>query len=242
MFCLLNLPHEVLQVVFLHINQHQVLALAPLHSRFYCLAKPKLYQNIHVYEAWPLKGEEEKGGNLRFKFHKGINNIIANQYTIVSRHNYEKYLSQMSSDKKIDHIILKDFHQSLSVRILKHFRSIQRFEMISAFHNRYEDFSELHDGSIEFMLFGEDEEILPYVLIITTEFIPAPYYLDAWSISACIQTSLNVIVYCNTNRNYNYLDLFTLITSLTIVVMDNYKFDGRQNLRLRKLHIHQVEP
>lgn len=60
MVCLADLPHEALQKVFLHINQHQTLALAALHSKFYFVAIPKLYQNIYVYEEWTLKKEEQE--------------------------------------------------------------------------------------------------------------------------------------------------------------------------------------
>lgn len=77
MISLTSLPCELLEEVFHQLNQHYTLALAPLHSKLYYIAKPKLYRNIYVYTPWPIieYGVESNEQGETFHISKNLNNF-----------------------------------------------------------------------------------------------------------------------------------------------------------------------
>ncbi|CAD1809622.1 hypothetical protein FOB58_003063 [Candida parapsilosis] len=68
-------PCKTLDVIFQKINQHQVLALAPLHSKLQYVTKRKLYKNIYVYrvgEVCSISCEANAGQKRNFRYPRNI--------------------------------------------------------------------------------------------------------------------------------------------------------------------------
>lgn len=132
MTTLISLPNCVLEEIFRQINQHQALALAPLHSDLYKIAKTKLYHNIFIYRSSQL-GNVLVGptGELvpEFRFHKTINNLKSNSYTIISTNTLEKYMARMEKDQLICHFEILDCNFMLLECIVRHFRFIKTLEI-----------------------------------------------------------------------------------------------------------------
>lgn len=262
MVCLADLPHEALQKVFLHINQHQTLALAALHSKFYFVAIPKLYQNIYVYEEWTLKKEEQEEeedhetgedvdeekmeeekteeDSISFKFHKNLNTPKTNRYTIVSRNVLERYLDQMSKDEVVCHIIIYQYNDSLLKRIVNHFKTIRVFEVILSF-KVYKSRYGYEEGMREFML----DDLKTINPTCNTEFVPSPfYYRNPCPIPLGIKTTLSFDFYPHEDRLSNVLKEYPFLTCLTLVtiwlhgspIVDDPSF--YKLLKLQKLHFH----
>ena len=133
MTTLISLPNCVLEEIFRQINQHQALALAPLHSDLYKIAKTKLYHNIFIYRSSQL-GNVLVGptGELvpEFRFHKTINNLKSNSYTIISTNTLEKYMARMEKDQLICHFEILDCNFMLLECIVRHFRFIKTLEIL----------------------------------------------------------------------------------------------------------------
>lgn len=132
MTTLISLPGCVLEEIFRQINQHQTLALAPLHSDLYKIAKSKLYHNIFIYRSSQL-GDVLVGptGELvpEFRFHKTINNLKSNSYTIISTNTLERYMARMEKDQIICHFEILDCNFMLLECIVRHFKSIKTLEI-----------------------------------------------------------------------------------------------------------------
>ncbi|KAG5419953.1 hypothetical protein I9W82_001833 [Candida metapsilosis] len=264
MVCLADLPHEVLQKVFLHINQHQTLALAGLHSKLYFVAIPKLYQNIYVYEEWSSKKEEqeeeedhEKGevvdeektgeekteeDNFSFKFHKNLNTPKTNLYTIISRNVLERYLDQMSKDEVVCHIIIYQYNDSLSKRIVNHFKTIRVFEVISSF-KVYKSGHGYEEGMREFML----DDLKTINPTCNTEFVPSPFaYRDPCPIPSGIKSTLSFDFFSQEDRFSDVLKEYPFLTCLTFFTIWLLGFPIAGDpcfyklLKLRKLHFHSM--
>ncbi|CCG24023.1 hypothetical protein CORT_0E04360 [Candida orthopsilosis Co 90-125] len=134
MVSLAGLPDHALQLVFNNINQHQAIALAPLHSKLYFTAKRKLYYYIYVYD---IKGDERLAGEIGrssvtcalpdFRFPCYLNNRTTNKCTIVSVKTVSKYLKQMDPNQPLSHLVFQHTHVSLFDKIIKHFKSIKYF-------------------------------------------------------------------------------------------------------------------
>lgn len=130
-----SLPFAISQDVFDHINQHQALALAPMHSSFYDIAKLKLYRNIHVYQpiSFALSlwfGGPDRIPKQKFQYHKDINNIKSNKFTIISMKTLERYMCWMDPNQAIQHFELYGCHLVLIECILRHFHSIRYLQVI----------------------------------------------------------------------------------------------------------------
>ena len=227
MFCLQSLPLEALDEVFPHLSQSQTLAIAPLHSKLYYAARTKLYRNIYVYEAWPLSD------GSRFRFRK--DNALKSNYTIVSRHNLEKYLPHMHSQIQVHHIVFKEFHRSFSERIMQHFKAINHFEILLCISNRYE-MLHIRWGLSDFVTDASER--------VSTEFtLPSwPTYTDT---SYNPQTALHAPVYSEPYQEI-LTESFPMLSSLSVVVHELCtNVVGREhpkNFRLRKLHLHHYQP
>ncbi|CCG25316.1 Grc3 protein [Candida orthopsilosis Co 90-125] len=132
MISLSSLPVEVLKEVFHHLNQHYTLTLAPLHSRFYYIAKPKLYRNIYVYSPWPIYDESKKPKDWNETFHisKSLNNLKSKKYTIISSDTLERYLAKMDRAQEIYHFELYVYNVTMIDCILRHFTTIRYFETL----------------------------------------------------------------------------------------------------------------
>ncbi|KAG5420957.1 hypothetical protein I9W82_000047 [Candida metapsilosis] len=121
MISLPDLPFHCLQTIFSGINQHQTLALAPLHSSFYEVAKTKLYKNIYVYQSWaPLDDIDlydfenfPKPPGPQFRYHKDINNLKSNKFTIISVETLERYLAHMDKTQTIYRLEMDQFYLTL---------------------------------------------------------------------------------------------------------------------------------
>ncbi|KAI5955949.1 hypothetical protein CANMA_004589 [Candida margitis] len=136
MASLTSLPYEALKEVFNHINQHQALALAPLHSKFYFIAKSKLYRNIYVYYPQPLRKELINPNGLKVKFHypKNINNRKSNMCTIISFDTFERYFEKMDATQVIDRLEVDGHDMRVIKSALKHFMAIKSLEIIRSRH------------------------------------------------------------------------------------------------------------
>ncbi|KAI5955438.1 hypothetical protein CANMA_004618, partial [Candida margitis] len=136
MASLTSLPYEALKEVFNHINQHQALALAPLHSKFYFIAKSKLYRNIYVYYPQPLRKELINPNGLKVKFHypKNINNRKSNMCTIISFDTFERYFEKMDATQVIDRLEVDGHDMYVIKSVLKHFTAIKSLEIIRSRH------------------------------------------------------------------------------------------------------------
>ncbi|KAI5967802.1 hypothetical protein KGF57_000286 [Candida theae] len=134
MTTLISLPAEVLQDLFQNINQHQALALAPLHSYLNSLTKAKLYHRILVYKSSQL-GASFEGPTGRmvdeFRYHKTINNLKSNSYTIISINTLEKYMTRMEKDQVITRFEIMECNFMILDCILRYFTSIKTLEVIS---------------------------------------------------------------------------------------------------------------
>lgn len=134
MVTIADLPDHALEIVFSNLNQHQTVALAPLHSKLYLLAKSKLYYYIFVYD---IEAEKANGvfiipGNEAcalpdFRFPRYLNNRTTNKCTIVSVKTVSKYLKQMDPNQPLLHLVFQHTHVSLFDKIIKHFKSIKYF-------------------------------------------------------------------------------------------------------------------
>ena len=134
MVSLVHLPEHALQLVFNNINQHQAIALAPLHSKLYFTTKRKLYYYIYVYDIKEDEFLAYKLGPLsvncalpNFRFPKHINNESTNNCTIISLKTLENYLDQMDANETISYLLM--FHEPVELfeRILDHFKTIKYF-------------------------------------------------------------------------------------------------------------------
>lgn len=134
MISLTQLPYNVIELIFTNLNQHQAIALAPLHSKFYFPAKDKLFHYIYVYDIQEnytgltdLAYENEFTCALPgFRFPKYMNNYSTNRATIVSRQSFELYWQQIDSNQAIEYLVFAhepcNFH-----KIKSYFRRIKYF-------------------------------------------------------------------------------------------------------------------
>ncbi|KAI5961125.1 hypothetical protein CANMA_003899 [Candida margitis] len=230
-----NLPFQVVQQVFLNINQHQALALAPLHSKFYNATRDKLYQNIYIYGEFlyiPLKGDA-----IRFKFHKDINNFRTNKYTVVSKYVLYKCMSQIRQDVKINHLILSDYDETLIKQVLGHFQSIRTFEVIRSFGLNRQGHLTFHKEMSRELMFSD---MRANNLFSNTVFIPPPFNPNQFEIPSNIKTSLSLFVTSDI-VNWDFLHPFPFITNLTVLAFRRDMLTKRvENLRLHKLHLHHL--
>ncbi|KAI5955465.1 hypothetical protein KGF57_003617 [Candida theae] len=132
MISLTSLPCEALEEVFHQLNQHYVVALAPLHSKFHYIAKPKLYRNIYVYSPWSRIQDETESNEQKQTFHisKSFHNLKSQKYSIISSDTFERYLAKMDKTQKIYHLELYDYHMTLIVCILRHFTNLRYVEFV----------------------------------------------------------------------------------------------------------------
>ena len=81
---LTSLPCVILMQIFSCMNQHQSLALGPLHSSLHLIAKSKLFRNLFLYISTQLGPRVAPTGTWEpeFKFHTTINNKKSVKYTI----------------------------------------------------------------------------------------------------------------------------------------------------------------
>ncbi|KAI5964045.1 uncharacterized protein KGF55_001987 [Candida pseudojiufengensis] len=88
---LVDLPFEVLEIIFQQINHHMVIALMPLHSQFHKIGQKKLYKNIHIYvkcnsikdSSTEANKPKHTSGN-RWRAHKDILNDFTRKFTVIS--------------------------------------------------------------------------------------------------------------------------------------------------------------
>lgn len=233
MFHLTSLPIQVLLEIFLNFNQHQVLAIAPQHSKLYFAARDKLYQNIYIYEEHQQHGADRN--DFGFKFHKDINNIQTNKFTIISKRVFGKCLSQMRLDMNIQHLVFYEYSANLARRALRHFKSIRTFEAILSFGYRYRLFT-FEEYMARFML----DDLKAYSSCEYTEFIPSPFVVSYVDTPLGIKTSLNVLV-DDKILTWDFLKTTPFITNLTIIIACEKMLPKLVNFRLRKLHIHHTK-
>ncbi|KAI5968339.1 hypothetical protein KGF57_000198, partial [Candida theae] len=131
MLYLSKLPSRALMIIFNELNQHQVLELAPLHSRFAPIAKTRLYHQLYVYPSHPLdpKSGPTKGSDREFRYHKHFNTLKSNNYTIISMNTLEKYLNKMDKHQHIDRLEFVACHVILFECVLRHFQTIKYLEV-----------------------------------------------------------------------------------------------------------------
>ena len=232
--CLSDLPFQIVQQVFLNINQHQALALAPLHSKLCYAARVKLYENIYVYGEFVL--EPSDGGPTQFKFHKDINNFRTNKYTVVSKHVLYKCMSQIRKDVVVNHFLLSDYDETLIEQVLGHFESIRTFEVIRYFGRNSQGNLTWYKKTSKLM-FNDMREMNSFS---NTEFVPPPFNPNLFEIPSDIKTSLNLFVNSDI-VNWDSLKPFSFITSLSVLVLRKDMLTKRVgNLRLHKLHLHHL--
>ncbi|KAI5965040.1 hypothetical protein KGF57_000833 [Candida theae] len=132
MVSLTSLHHEALEEIFHQLNQYHTLALAPLHSKFYYVAKPKLYRNIYVYIPWTLNDAlESNEQNSTFHFPKNLNNCKSTKYSIISTDTFERYLMRMDSSQEINRLELYGHNMTMIDCIFRHFTKIKYFELVT---------------------------------------------------------------------------------------------------------------
>ncbi|KAG5417296.1 hypothetical protein I9W82_004929 [Candida metapsilosis] len=132
MASLTSLPSEVLEEIFHQLNQRYTLALAPLHSKLYYIAKPKLYRNIYVYTPWLIieYGMESNEQGETFHISKNLNNFKSKKYSIISSDTLERYLAKMDKTQEIYHLELYGHNMTIVECILRHFSKIRFFELV----------------------------------------------------------------------------------------------------------------
>ena len=132
MASLTSLPCELLEEIFHQLNQHYTLALAPLHSKLYYIAKPKLYRNIYVYTPWPIieYGVESNEQGETFHISKNLNNFKGKKYSIISSDTLERYLAKMDKTQEIYHLELYGHNMTIVECILRHFSKIRYFQLV----------------------------------------------------------------------------------------------------------------
>ena len=146
MVTLVDLPHHVLETIFTEINQHQALALAPLHSSLQVVAKLKLYKHIHVYEVH-TSPKCQKPSIIKYSFPKNLNNPTANKFTIISIDSIKKYLTTMDATQPITCL---EYPLLDCRKIRTHFKRIKNFYHISL-HEKIPDYFRADgDAGVEF--------------------------------------------------------------------------------------------
>ncbi|KAI5962921.1 uncharacterized protein KGF55_002713 [Candida pseudojiufengensis] len=112
---LVNFPIEVLELIFQQINHHMVIALMPLHSRFYEIGQKKLYKNIHIYLKRHLKKASPSEANkpdyeLGWRAHKEILNDFTKKYTVISSCNFYVNINKnkMNRYQHIEHLSIEN--------------------------------------------------------------------------------------------------------------------------------------
>ena len=146
MLTLEDLPHHTLESIFSELNQHQALALAPLHSSLQAVTKLKLYKYIHVYSD-PIAPREPNCTIPKYHFPENLNNPTTNKFTIVSVDSIEKYLKSMDVNQPITCLEypLLDCRQ-----IRAHFNRIKNFYHKSL-HDKLPDYFRADDDAcVEF--------------------------------------------------------------------------------------------
>ena len=132
MVSLTSLHHEALEEIFHQLNQYHTSALAPLHSKLYYVAKPKLYRNIYVYIPWLLNDFlEPNEGNSTFRFPKDLNNCKSTRYTIISTDTLERYLMKMDGTQEINRLELYGHNMTMIDCIFRHLTKIKYFQLVS---------------------------------------------------------------------------------------------------------------
>ncbi|KAG5421029.1 hypothetical protein I9W82_000119 [Candida metapsilosis] len=135
MVSLTSLHHEALEEIFHQLNQYHTSALAPLHSKLYYVAKPKLYRNIYVYIPWSLNDFlEPNEGNSTFRFPKDLNNCKSTRYTIISTDTLERYLMEMDGTQEINRLELYGHNMTMIDCIFRHLTKIKYFELVTVLH------------------------------------------------------------------------------------------------------------
>lgn len=134
MASLTSLPCEALEEIFHQLDQHQTLALAPLHSKFCYIGIPKLYRNIYVYTPWPLNDVmKQNDPKLTFHIPKNLNNCKSKKYSIISSDTLERYLARMDETQKINHFQLHGHNMTIIDCIFRHFTKIKYFELVALY-------------------------------------------------------------------------------------------------------------
>ena len=140
MVSIVDLPEQAIELVYDNINQHQMIALAHLHSSLYTPAKSKLYHYIYVYnilrnetEGWFRSPKDDvKCAFPEFRFPKHINNDSTNRSTIVSMQSFEIYLDQMDPNHPIDFLVFTSGpEQDFFEKVISHFKTIKHFIILA---------------------------------------------------------------------------------------------------------------
>ncbi|KAG5417581.1 hypothetical protein I9W82_005217 [Candida metapsilosis] len=231
MASLTSLPHGALEEIFSELNQHYTLALAPLHSKFHYVAKPKLYRNIYVYTPWKLNDKlEPNESGVTFRIPNNLNNCKSMKYSIISSDVFERYFMRMDPMQEINRLEMYGHNMTMIDCIFRHFKKIKLFELVAMFYPEPTYLARQPDH-LEFM----QQYLDSYGC--STHYI-CPIYIGRFSKPTLVDVkSINITEwYC-----YNQLDGLHSSTSLTELKI--YHSSGechmrfRFTMKLRSLHI-----
>ncbi|KAI5967180.1 hypothetical protein CANMA_003237 [Candida margitis] len=140
-----SLPYDVLQEIFNHTNQHQALALAPMHSNLQDVIKRKSYKNIYVYRSRKRCTDHDGRfasavSGISLHHPKNINNRKGNMHTIISLDTLERYLARMDAQQEIYLLELIDHHLVIDECILRHFRHLRYLKLGNSCSFCYDDY------------------------------------------------------------------------------------------------------
>lgn len=135
MLSLAHLSDAEIDLIYRNLNQHQVLALAPLHSKFYLAAKIKLYYYIYIYDILeytrfePTLLKRVTSCPLpNFRFPKYMNTYSTNNATIVSLQSFEKNLTKMDPNQTIVYMVFSQTpHPNCVHKVTDYFKTIENF-------------------------------------------------------------------------------------------------------------------
>ncbi|KAG5422385.1 hypothetical protein I9W82_001480 [Candida metapsilosis] len=237
MLSLTCLPHEILEQVFHQLNQHEALTFAPLHSKFYYVAKSKLYRNLYVYAPWPLQTDSTKQGEIQSNFHfpKNLDNCKSKSYTIISNDTFERYLAKLDKTQEIFRLELYCHNMTIIDCIFKHFKKIRYFQLLSIYINHPEGCSDVFsDNYSDFV-----EEYVRLYQPGTIYISPKNRCFDTLSDFVSFNSIMLSSTYCRDNPEC--VSQMTNLTELTIwvnnVLRDQpWKF----HMKLRVLRIYSV--
>lgn len=126
MTTLIDLPDHVLATVFTEINQHQALALGPLHSILQSFTKDKLYKHIYIYSVrFFFNTSWEAANRHSFRFPKYLNNPTINKFTIISENTLEKYWKTMDPKQPITCFEYSPGLQYLYKKVMNNFKHVK---------------------------------------------------------------------------------------------------------------------
>ncbi|KAI5963720.1 uncharacterized protein KGF55_002600 [Candida pseudojiufengensis] len=111
---LIYFPIDVLEIIFQQINQHMVLSLMPLHSKFYEIGRNKLYRNIYLYRKDKLMETNSREINdaekyYEWRVHKDILNDFSKKFTVISSSTFTRNIikKKMIRNQHIHHLSIE---------------------------------------------------------------------------------------------------------------------------------------